>query len=308
MFSILKIFQVIKIRTTLTVVLIIAGIYYLYVNISQLQQLGQQLNFVSLGAAFFFAILAIVISAYKLKLTIDLSLKKNILFNGWVEVFVKSFLLNNFFPYAGIAYRGIHLKKYYGVSYTEYVASSYLYGVVGLTILLGSAALFLSFHYHSAIFLSFIIGLLTLFRFKFYFFKKFSRLNFKNQKINFYLEKLGAIDSQFKVILSSDKRALFFLFFFISVLVDFFSYSLVFTSIHADAPWHLMIFVYLPYSLAWLIKLTPGNVGVQEFLMGGMSAAVGLGSVSGVVLSILLRLTNLLGAFIIWFLSAVTHK
>ncbi len=308
MFSILKIFSVIKIRTTLAVILIIAGAYYLYANISQLQQLGQQFNFVSLGAAILFAILAIILSAYKLKLTIELSLNKNILFKSWVQIFVKSFLLNYFIPYAGVAYRGIHLKKYYGISYTEYVALTYLYGVIGLAILFGSAALLLSFHRHAIIFLIVIILLVAVAKFKFYLLKKCSTLNFKNQRINFYLEKLGAVDSGLKIILSSNKRTIFFLFFFISVLVDFLVYGFVFNSIHPEAQWHLMLYVYLPYSLSWLIKLTPGNIGVQEFLMGGVSAAVGLGSVSGVVLSILLRLTNLIGAFVVWFLNTVTHK
>lgn len=276
-----------------------------FTGISELREIGQKIDLMNLWLAVFLATLAICISAYKFKLTIDLSLNKTILFKGWLQVFVKGYVLNNLIPYSGIAYRGIHLKKYYDVSYTEYTIACYIFGIVGLTLLIVSALLLISFHHHAFISITSLIVVLILIRFKFYFLKKISTIEFRNIKIKFYLKKFEGIDKQLKNILQSQKRYLFLLFFFSSLFIDFMVYGLILNSIMPKVSWYLMLYIYILYSLAWLIRLTPGNIGVQELLLGGLTSLIGFGFLSGITLSILLRLVNLFGAFFLLFLNII---
>lgn len=292
-------------KNVLTISLIIFGVVFLYVNVTQLNELWLQVSFYYLCWAVFLAILAIILSAYKFKLTIDLSLNKDVLFKDWLQIFVKGYLLSNLIPYSGLAYRGMHLKKYYDVSYTHFVAVTYIFATFGLVLLLGASVFFLLMHHYFFLSILFLVFFLLAIRFKFYFLTKISRLSSKYKKINFYLKKFDTFDNQLKSIFNSERK-FFFLFVFLSSLyIDFLVYSCVFLSIDPDVPWHLMLYVYLPYSLAWLIKITPANLGVQEFLMGGLTSVLGLGLISGVTLSVLLRFINLLGAFCAWTLNSI---
>lgn len=300
----MKISPAVKIKKTITLFLIGFGGYFLYKNFSELSVVGQQINLEMFSLGIFFTILAIIINAYKLKLTIDISLNKKIFFGSWIQVFVKSYILNNVIPYSGLAYRGIYLKRYYDVSYTEYVGVIYLFGIVGLAFLLCSAALILSLHHHAIIFILIIMALFVLAKFKFYFFKKISNPNFKSVKMNFYLEKFGVLERLLRVILLSEKRYLFLFSFLFSLVIDFIVYCFIFISIVPEVPWHLLIYIYLSYSLAWLVRLTPGNIGIQEALIGGAASLLGIGLVNGVTISLLLRFSNLIGSFLLWALIA----
>jgi uncharacterized membrane protein YbhN (UPF0104 family) len=234
-------------------------------------------------------------------------LNKTILFKSWIEVFVKGYFLNHLIPYSGVAYRGIQLKKYYDVSYTDYVGICYLFGMVGLILLLSSATVFVSLHFQAIVLITLLAALFFLIKFKFYFYNKIANYNSKNQRIKFYLEKFEVVEKCFNNILHSNKRYLFFLAFVSSLCMDFFVFKAVFLTILPEISFYIVLLIYLPYSLAWLIKLTPGNIGVQEILMGGATSLAGLGSLSGVTLSILLRVVNILGALCLWFLFG-THK
>ncbi len=276
----------------------------MYQNAFELKGFWQKLNFIYLLGALIIASIAMVLSAYKFKLIIDLTFKKSIVFGGWLQVFVRGFLMNSLIPYSGVAYRGYHLKKYYAISYTDYISSSYLFALVGLVLLLCMSGLLLSYHHHAIIFLSLIFFLLLAVKLKLLLFGAIGKLSFQNKKVSFYIAKLKTFDDQLQKILRSDRKVLFFSIFFASLCFDFFIYASVFRSIYSDIPLNILVYVYLPYSLGWLIRLTPGNLGIQELLMGGVTTAVGLGVSTGVTLSILLRCITLAGAFFVWFLSS----
>lgn len=282
----------------------IFGIYFVYQNAFELKGLWQKLNVIYLVNALIIASIALVLSAYKFKLIIDLSFEKSIIFSEWLRVFVKGFLMNSLIPYSGVAYRGYHLKKYYAISYTDYISSSYLFALVGLILLLSMSGLLLAHHYHANFFLGLVVFLFLVVKLKFLLFRGIGKLSFQNKKLSFYVAKFKTFDDQFQRILVSDKKLLFFTIFFISLCFDFLIYVSVFRSFYSDIPLNILVYVYLPYSLSWLIRLTPGNVGIQELLMGGVSSIVGLGISSGVTLSILLRCVILAGAFFVWFLSS----
>lgn len=296
-------------KSILTISLIIFGVVFLYMNVTQLNELWLEISFYYLCWAVFLAILAIILSAYKFKLTIDLSLNKDVLFKDWLNIFVKTYILNSFIPYSGIAYRGLYLKKNYDISYTDYLGVTYLFGFVGLALLLGTAICLLALihNYFAPAAILFVILILTV-KYKFYFLKKISTLNLKHAKANFFLQKLGTLHDKILAIINSKKKFLFLLIFFSSLSIDFFVYGCVFHVIENDVSWHSMIYVYLPYTLGWLIRITPGNIGVQEFLMGAVAAIVGMNSINGVVLSILLRLVNLVAAFTLWILHSITLR
>jgi hypothetical protein len=135
-----------------------------------------------------------------------------------------------------------------------------------------------------------------------------SNLNLDSKKTNYYLSKLKTLDNQLKVLLKSRDRIKFVVIFLCSLVADYFVYQFAFISVEPGVAWNLMLYIYLPYSLAWLIRLTPGNIGIQEALMGSATLIAGLGSVSGVTLSILLRLINLISAFFTWILAIFLRR
>jgi hypothetical protein len=276
----------------------------MYQNAFELKGFWQKLNFIYLLGALIIASIAMVLSAYKFKLIIDLTFKKSIVFGGWLQVFVRGFLMNSLIPYSGVAYRGYHLKKYYAISYTDYISSSYLFALIGLVLLLCMSGLLLSYHHDTIIFLSLVVFLLLAVKLKLLLFGAIGKLSFQNKKVSFYVAKLKTFDDQLQKILRSDRKVLFFSIFFVSLCFDFFIYASVFCSIYSDIPLNILVYVYLPYSLGWLIRLTPGNLGIQELLMGGVTTVVGLGVSTGITLSILLRCITLAGAFFVWFLSS----
>ncbi len=294
----------IKPKNVVNILVFAFGGYFLYQNISELGGQLKLLNLPFFCLAFFLAVLAIICSAYKLKLTLELMVKKDICFRGWLYVFTKGYILNNFIPYLGIAYRGSYLKRQHQISYTDYISATYLFGVIGLLLLMCTAAFLLSFHGHPIFFIGLIISLILGVKFKFYFFNKLSKLSLKNEKLNFYLNKLENLGFSLERILTNKKRYLFLFVYVISLCMDFFVFQFVLLSLEPSTAFYVMLYVYLPYSLAWLIKLTPGNFGVQEILMGGVTSIVGLGLMSGVTLSILLRFVNLASAFLLWVISA----
>jgi uncharacterized membrane protein YbhN (UPF0104 family) len=294
----------IKPKNVINILVIAFGGYFLYQNIAELGGQLKLLNLPFFCFAIFLAVLAIICSAYKLKLTLEVMVKKDISFWRWLYVFTKSYIFNNLIPYSGIAYRGIYLKKHYEISYTDYISATYLFGVIGLLLLMCTAAFFLSFHGHPIFFIGLIISLILGVKFKFYFFNKLSRIGLKNEKLNFYLNKLENLSFSLESILTNEGRYLFLLVYVSSLCMDFFVYQFVLLSLEPSTPFYIMLYIYLPYSLAWLIKLTPGNFGVQEILMGGVASIVGFGLMSGVTLAILLRFVNLVSAFLLWIISA----
>lgn len=287
--------------------IIIFGGIFLLVNINQLTELLKKLNFIYLSTAFLLAILAITISAFKFKLIISISISKTFFFKGWLQVFVKSYILNNLIPLSGIAYRAIYLKRHYDISYTQFVVATYLFGTLGLALLLSVGAFFilLDHDYGVVFYLLFLAILFSAIYFKFYILKIVSVFNYRSKKINFFLQKIGALEYQFKTIFKSQSRFSLLLVFLSSLCIDFLVYSCVFNSINQEVSWRSILYIYLAYSLSWLIRLTPGNIGIQEFMIGAVSATTGLGWIGGVALSILLRINNLIAAFFLWLLNSV---
>jgi hypothetical protein len=68
-----------------------------------------------------------------------------------------------------------------------------------------------------------------------------------------------------------------------------------------------MVFIYLTYSLSWMVRLTPANIGVQELLIGLASSFVGLGIISGISLSLTLRAVYLIGVTLLYSIT-VAYK
>jgi uncharacterized membrane protein YbhN (UPF0104 family) len=63
-----------------------------------------------------------------------------------------------------------------------------------------------------------------------------------------------------------------------------------------------VLILYTMLSLAWLIRITPGNIGIQELMIGLSSKVIGSGFVIGITLSVMSRMVYLVANSLIWLI------
>lgn len=277
-----------------------SGIIFIYENLDQFSKLYLSLNksYFFMGVAF--AVLAITLGALKLSLTFEYALDKKIEFLRWLKAYVESFFINNTIPYLGLAYRAVYLKKVYKISYSEYVSSSYLAAILGFLILLFSSVILLSLGSRTAIsFILFTIFVVALF-IKFTFINYVTAIELKNKKLKMLIEKFGIVQVHFQAIYINKNFLKYITLFILVAAVDFLVYDFILYSFDDSLLLSSSILIYLAYSLSWVVRLTPANIGVQELLISLTSSFVGLGFISGVALSVALRAVYLAGAVLLY--------
>jgi glycosyltransferase involved in cell wall biosynthesis/uncharacterized membrane protein YbhN (UPF0104 family) len=281
------------------------GIFYFYQNLAQFSELFLSLNksYIYIGVAC--ATLAFIFGALKLSLTFEYAFGKKINFLSWLKAYLESFFINSTVPYLGLAYRGLYLKKFHGIPYSEYVSASYIAAVLGVLILLFFSVAALSFDSNNIIFLTLFIVLVLVLIIKFLFVSYIANTNFKNKKFKIYLEKLKVLQVHLNAIHQNQHFLKYLAFFIVVAAVDFFVYACVLYSFTDLLPFSSVILIYLAYSSSWFFRLTPGNIGIQELLISLASSFVGFGVISGVALSLTLRATYLLGAALLYCITVI---
>ncbi|NPV04072.1 MAG: flippase-like domain-containing protein [Syntrophaceae bacterium] len=74
-------------------------------------------------------------------------------------------------------------------------------------------------------------------------------------------------------------------------------YVAAFHAIGSPVPWRTALLIYLLTSFAFLINITPGNLGVQEIAAGLAAALLGAGGEMGFLASLVIRAVTILLAF-----------
>lgn len=298
-FSIFKYQKILNYANILSIISVFLVFFWLYDSGNLLLNTIKN-NYLKWIIAFIFSIISILLCALKFKITLKFCANQDLEYIDWLKIFSKSVLFNNLVPSSGLIYRAIYLKNNNNIKYSEYIGVSYLFAYIGLTtvyILLGIFFLFLNGVSASTLeiflFLVFFITAAYLFP------KALGKIKFKNHFIDDKFSKLLFIDIYLRKLKISKSSINLILIFSLSAIVDFLVYYLVLHAIYPEITGKLAVFIYIFYTLSWLIKLTPNNVGISEIVMGSLTALLGMGMSGGVILSIGLRLVNLLSSIFI---------
>ena len=270
------------------------------------------LNFRLLDYKYFiFAIimagLASFMSAYKLFKTFSYALSFDINFSEWLHVYIKSYFLNFFVPMLGMLFRGNYLKKKYNISYTDYIAASYLFAVVGLLVLLMLCSLLLAMFEEKYFFLIPSISIIFLVYVKIIFFKKISEYSFEKKTLNYYFKKLSIFSELLNLVYYKNKFFNYLIIFVITACIDLLVFVITLNGFAHSISLESLILIYLAYTVSWFIRITPGNIGIQEAIISTASSMTGFGALSGTILSLLLRLINLGGILLLWCVLKVIY-
>lgn len=298
-FSIFKHQKILNYANILSIITLALVFFWLYDGGNLFLKIIKN-NYLEWTVSFIFSIISILLCALKFKITFKFCTNQDLEYINWLKIFGKSVLFNNIVPSSGLIYRAIYLKNNNNINYSEYIGISYLFAYIGLTtvyILLSIFLLFLNGMSISTgeifLFLIFFITAARLFP------KTLKKIKFKNIFINDKIGKLLFIDIYLSRLNMSKSSVNLILFFSLSAIVDFLAYYFVLQAIYPEITGKLVVFIYVFYTLSWLIKLTPSNIGISEIVMASVTSLLGMGMSGGIILSMGLRLINFLSSIFI---------
>lgn len=246
------------------------------------------------------AIIAVVLNALKFSLLIETCVDKRLSRILWVKVFAQSSLLNNVIPHGGTAYRAKFLKEYAAISYTEFVGLAYLFAFMGLICLLTLVGILFLLYFSSHYFLLITLAVLAIIVVAILLLRNVSKFSLGYSRLDFYLQKLAIVWILLAKSFKSGNLLRVVGLFFLSSGVDFAVFLSTCYAFNVHTNMLAVLLLYTTLSLAWLIRFTPGNIGIQEFLMGFSSKIIGSGFIVGVSLSIFSRFIYILANSFIW--------
>jgi uncharacterized membrane protein YbhN (UPF0104 family) len=180
------------------------------------------------------------------------------------------------------------------------VSATYLAAILGLFTVVLFSSLALSFELNRPEILGFLIFFVALMIMKVFLLGKVNQSNTRLKKLSIFIEKIHAIKFDFIKLKNSPNFSKYICLLLITMGVDFLAYAFVFYGFDTALPFVSVLFIYLAYTLSWMIRLTPANIGIQESFISLASGYVGFGIVNGIALSLALRVVSILGAVILY--------
>jgi hypothetical protein len=218
------------------------------------------------------------------------------------KYFIFGRFINKFFPYGGSVYRAIMFKKSDGVSYKKYIASnvsfdwlnliySTLFGVLVIGVydpqLKIRSLLVFPFFMVVLVLLAVAIPLAKV---------ALIQLNrhLAAGPVRRRLHELAEIIDRVLDVLKN-RRIFFGNCIIIALLIgsSLISYRLLFKSIGVDADLVVLLVYLVILRFFRIMRITPANLGIREFLLGFLSYSLGTGAAEGIAVSIMMRLVNL---------------
>lgn len=295
------------VKTLLVVVFICAGIVFFYKNYIELIAIAGSIKKENILIAVFVTGLSIIFNAYKFSSVLVLSLKYRVKLLFWAIAYLKGYILNMLIPYSGLAYRANYLKRTSRVSYSEYLGVTYIFSMAGLVVMSGLASLYLSLITYNIFYILVIINIAFAIFIKFHLINRLTNIKFKLIIIERIFAKLNIAGKILQQIKKNHNVQKFLVIFVLGAIIDFLAFSVIINSYPIDLTMKSIIIIYLSYSLSWLVRFTPANIGMQEAIISFASIITGYGALNGVILSITLRVISFL-AGILTFLALVTIK
>ncbi len=286
----------------------IAVIYFFADTLNNLINLNLQIVWVNLAIAILFAFLAVVINAFKFSMMLEIFLQKKIPHALWLKIFSLSSLMNNILPQGGLFYRGKFLKEFRDISYTDFLGVSYIFAFFGLISLISFIGVLFLLSFNKSYLL--LLGLLTsiLFLIKISAMKFISRWNFSYNRFNFYWSKLIIVSDLLGVGAKKPNFPYLIVLFFFGAVIDYCVFLFICYGFELSGDTQNILIIYIVLSLSWLIRLTPGNIGIQEVIVGASSNLLGIGFIWGVSISLVSRLIYILANSLIYFFTRFLSK
>ena len=282
---------------------IIASIFFifftlviLYKNISDIPPI-QTMNFLYLPLCFLSYSIFLLIAANRYLILVKKFGLEKIQFGLWFKIYILGRFFNKFIPQAGNLFRAVILKSNHNFSYKKYTASmiafQWIETVMNLSIsliiiqLFNPSLLLGPIRANFVVLFSLCIVLLSPFIIKF-FLKIIKWKGDKTQKLKkIFNEIVDSIINGFLDIIFFSKIILWGL---LSMLLMTVFFLFIFNFINIF-PGFVTICIYMSLMrLILIFHFIPGNLGIQELLMGFLTEATGIGIGVGIVFSLIMRI------------------
>ena len=241
-------------------------------------------------------IIYLVIVSYRTLIILNEITTKKIKFIDWFRLTIKGRFISKFIPQGGNIYRGIILKKSNNLSYNKYISYLGIFSWIDiiinlfvcliLLVILDSELMLMDYRALTIIFYSLLVIFLGPFLFKIL----VEQLRFSNK----FFDKLKIFTTE-NVIKSLKKITLLnlikvvligILSIFVTVGTYYFSYS--FLNLYPDIA-KLSLYVCF-IRISFVVSMTPGNIGINELLLGTLTELTGGTLVEGITVALIIRL------------------
>ena len=230
----------------------------------------------------------------------------------WLRMLIVVRFMNNTVPQMGTIYRGVHLKRDFGVSYTDYISANLffiltdtLFNFAIAAVLLVATGNHLSFGgIHASLWLATaFLGLVALPYIVSYALSHVAAMQKAPAKI------VRALSEVAHEITTSVKDTRYMLNSTVLALASFMTMAWVFhallQAVEVDLPFGTLAVFYALYRLTFHVSITPGNIGIRELAYGLLCAQADVGMSRGILVSAELRILSMvvllvLGALLAW--------
>ena len=230
----------------------------------------------------------------------------------WLRMLIVVRFMNNTVPQMGTVYRGVHLKKDFGVSYTDYISANLffiltdtVFNFVIAAVLLVVTGNTLSFGgIHASLWLS--TGSIALLALPYLVSYILSHVRAAQQKPSKIIRGLSEVARE---ITASVRDIRYMLLSNILALASFVTMACVFhlllQAVEVDLPFGTLAVFYALYRLTFHVNITPGNIGIRELAYGLLCAQADVGMSKGILVSAELRILSMvvllvLGVLLAW--------
>jgi hypothetical protein len=230
----------------------------------------------------------------------------------WLRMLIVVRFMNNTVPQMGTVYRGVHLKKDFGVSYTDYISANLFFILTDTIFNFAIAAVLLlvtgntlSFGgIHASLWLS--MGFIALLALPYLVSYILSHVRAAQQKPSKIIKGLSEVAREITV---SVRDIRYMLLSNILALASFVTMAWVFhlllQAVEVDLPFGTLAVFYALYRLTFHVNITPGNIGIRELAYGLLCAQADVGMSKGILVSAELRILStvvllVLGVLLAW--------
>ncbi len=281
---------------------------YFYANWDSLQ-IAFKINKLMIALIILLSITTLITYAYRFKIIMHKCSGKNPPFWEWFKVIMLARFYNLFFAQSGNIYRGVELKRRFGISYTDYVSASVSFGWMDICldlIITGAIIILIRPEFKLGDFKAYqfvALLLLVIICLPILADLLLKRISTNASVLLWIKSKLSqvitATISNIKDLSYLAKIVIWGLLVAAQTLIV---YYILFTSfeIKLDIP-SLMLF-YALLKLSSAVIITPGNIGIQEIAFGVLSTQIGGGMAQGILIS---AISRVLGSSIIIILALI---
>jgi uncharacterized membrane protein YbhN (UPF0104 family) len=292
-------------------VFLVCAVYivkYFYANWDSLQ-IAFKINKLMIAAIILISVTTLITFAYRFKIIMHKCSGKNPPFWEWFKVIMLARFYNLFFAQSGNIYRGVELKRRFGISYTDYVSASVSFGWMDICldlIITGAIIILIRPEFKLGNFKAYqfvALLLLVIICLPILADLLLKRISTNAPSLLWIKSKLSqvitATISNIKDLSYLAKIIIWGLLVAAQTLVV---YYILFKSfeIKLDIP-SLMLF-YALLKLSSAVIITPGNIGIQEIAFGVLSTQIGGGMAQGILIS---AISRVLGSSIIIILALI---